>query len=235
MASIRADQYLVNARLLGEDSLTSIGTDITWRLPLPWTSQIDFAIGAAPEPHGDHHHGNREIEGTVFDAEAAGFDDVMTVANWTNVYHYNDFHQFRAGGSGHGETTITIWGPRSTEHTSNTSGGKMVSNRAAATSVGELRPCGGTGALPPGIPMRNTTNTRSTKKETTRKSHASTRSGNSAFTAVRSMGSIRGSKSPSGAEYVSGVLAAGLDERFRIGPGATFYLNEARTLKFRTQ
>jgi hypothetical protein len=37
------------------------------------------------------------------------------------------------------------------------------------------------------------------------------------------------------AEYVSGDLAAGLDDRFRMGPGVTFYLNDARTFKFRTQ
>ena len=94
------DQYLVNARTLGEDSLTIIGADVTWKLPVPWTSQLDVAVGVAPDPH-DHAHGEtRFIEGAMFDAEGAVFDDVMTVANWTNIYNYNDFHQYRAGVSG---------------------------------------------------------------------------------------------------------------------------------------
>lgn len=95
-----ADQYLVNARVLGEDSLTIIGADVTWKLPVSWTSQLDVAVGVAPDPHGHHHHGSREIEGAVFEGEGAAFDDVMTVANWTNIYNYNDFHQYRAGISG---------------------------------------------------------------------------------------------------------------------------------------
>ncbi len=95
-----ADQYLVNARTLGEDSLTIIGADVTWKLPVPWTSQLDVAVGVAPDPH-DHAHGEtRSIEGAMFEAEGAVFDDVMTVANWTNIYNYNDFHQYRAGVSG---------------------------------------------------------------------------------------------------------------------------------------
>jgi len=36
-------------------------------------------------------------------------------------------------------------------------------------------------------------------------------------------------------EYVSGIDAAGLDERFRTSPGITFFANEARTLKLRLQ
>jgi hypothetical protein len=93
-----ADQYLVNARLLGEDSMTILGGDITWKLPVSWTSQLDVAVGVAPDGHEPHEHG--EGEEPEFDAEGAAFDGTMTVANWTNIYHYNDFHQYRAGLSG---------------------------------------------------------------------------------------------------------------------------------------
>jgi hypothetical protein len=37
------------------------------------------------------------------------------------------------------------------------------------------------------------------------------------------------------AEYVAGERAAGLDDRFRLSPGLTYYINDARTLRFRVQ
>lgn len=37
------------------------------------------------------------------------------------------------------------------------------------------------------------------------------------------------------AEYVSGDRGAGLDDRFRLSPGLTYYINDARTVRFRVQ
>jgi hypothetical protein len=37
------------------------------------------------------------------------------------------------------------------------------------------------------------------------------------------------------AEYVTGDRAAGLDDRLRLSPGLTYYINDARTVKFRVQ
>ncbi|HYF36405.1 MAG TPA: hypothetical protein VD994_14010 [Prosthecobacter sp.] len=92
------DQYLVNGRILGDDSLTTIGAELSWRAPLPWTSQFDVALGVAPE-HEAHDHGGFTGQ---YSAEESHFavNRVLGVANWTNVYNYNDFHQFRAGLSG---------------------------------------------------------------------------------------------------------------------------------------
>ncbi|MEZ0388230.1 MAG: hypothetical protein ACAI34_14250, partial [Verrucomicrobium sp.] len=36
-------------------------------------------------------------------------------------------------------------------------------------------------------------------------------------------------------DYVQGIAAAGLDERFRMSPAVTCYLNKSRTLYFRAQ
>jgi hypothetical protein len=91
------DQYLVNARILGDDSLTTIGAELSWRAPLPWVSQFDVALGVAPEheEHDDDFFGQYHAEESHFAA-----DRVLGTVNWTNVYNYNDFHQFRAGASG---------------------------------------------------------------------------------------------------------------------------------------
>jgi hypothetical protein len=37
------------------------------------------------------------------------------------------------------------------------------------------------------------------------------------------------------AEYAAGDAVAGLDDRFRLSPGLTYYINDARTLRFRVQ
>ncbi len=36
-------------------------------------------------------------------------------------------------------------------------------------------------------------------------------------------------------DYVSGIGAAGLDERFRVSPAVTYYLNRNRTMYLRAQ
>lgn len=229
-----ADQYLVNARILGEDSLTILGTDITWRLPLPWTSQLDVAIGVAPEPHGHHHHGGREIEPQIFEADGAAFDDVMTVANWTNVYNYNDFHQFRAGTSGawgdnqYGLGTEIYGAHFEYQWRENgfASGGKYFRWRTEAMW-------------------------RDWRADTSRfagheeehghgEDHHDDEARRDSFGEFGVYSSLLYGFNPRfevglRGEYVSGDLAAGLDDRFRMGPGATWYLNDARTFKFRTQ
>ena len=241
-----ADQYLVNARVLGEDSLTIIGADVTWKLPVSWTSQLDVAVGVAPDGHGHHHHGSREIEGGMFEAEGAAFDDVMTVANWTNIYNYNDFHQYRAGISG-------AWGDnqygRGTEiygahfeyqwrQNGFEPGGRyfrwrteMMWRRWGAQS-GVLE-----GHEDHGDEHHDDVAHHDEHEEDDHESEASERANFRDFGFYTSLLYGFNSQFEAGlrAEYVTGDRAAGLDDRFRLSPGLTYYINDARTVRFRVQ
>ncbi len=248
-----ADQYLVNARLLGEDSLTIIGADVTWRLPVSWISQLDMAVGVAPDGHA-HHHGGRELEAARFEAEAASFDDVMTVANWTNMYNYNDFHQFRAGLSGawgdnqYGQSTSLYgmhaeyqWRENGLE-----SGGRYF--RWRNELMWRRWGAGGVELAGDGHDEHHDDHDSHAEEE-----HHDDEDGDHAEEDHHEEGEDRANLRDFGfyssllygfnnrfeaglrAEYVRGDAAAGLDDRFRLSPGLTYYLNDARTVKFRVQ
>jgi hypothetical protein len=224
-----ADQYLVNARMLGEDSMTIIGADVTWKLPVSWTSQIDVAVGVAPAGHGDHGHEGREVKGAEFEAEGAGFDGVVTVANWTNIYNYNDFHQYRAGASG-------AWGNNQYGRGTQVYGMHFEYQwRENGFETGGRY-----------FRWRNEVMQRSWGAESgvlsghDDEEHHDEKGRRETFHDFGFYSSVLygfNSKFEAGlrAEYVAGDVLAGLDNRFRLSPGLTYYLNEARTLKFRVQ
>lgn len=245
-----ADQYLVNARLLGEDSLTIIGADITWKLPTAWLSQLDVAIGVAPDHHDHgHSHGGREVRGAQFAAEGALFDDVMTVANWTNVWNYNDFHQYRAGVSGawgknesgrytqvYGVHTEYQWRQNGFEP-----GGRYLRWRTEAM----YRRWGATGDAHDDHDddHHGHHDDHDGHDDDHVDDHDDDHGNEVARRSFEDFGIYSSllygfsSQFELGlrAEYVTGARAAGLDNRFRVSPGATYYLNEARTVKVRLQ
>ena len=59
---------------------------------------LSVSVGVPPEAE-EHHHEEEGVE-PEFEAGGALFDDVFVVANWTNNFDYDDFHQFRAVASG---------------------------------------------------------------------------------------------------------------------------------------
>jgi hypothetical protein len=93
------DQYLVSGRFLGEDGMATIGGEVSWRPPVNWTSLVSVSVGKAPENDHGHEEENHGEE-AEFEGEGALLSDLLTTVNWTNVMAYNDFHQFRAGVSG---------------------------------------------------------------------------------------------------------------------------------------
>lgn len=267
-----ADQYLVNARVLGEDSLTIIGADVTWKLPVSWTSQLDVAVGVAPDPHDHHHHGSREIEGARFEAEGAAFDDVMTVANWTNIYNYNDFHQYRAGISGawgdnqYGRGTQIYGAHFEYQWRQNgfEPGGRYFRWRTEVM----WRRWGAQGGVLEGhdhhdehehqdehdhdehhgeVAHHDEHDDHDEHEEEHHDEHEDHDDDHDAEAADRANFRDFGfytsllygfnSRFEAGlrAEYVSGDRAAGLDDRFRLSPGLTYYINDARTVRFRVQ
>jgi hypothetical protein len=268
-----ADQYLVNARVLGEDSLTILGADVSWKLPVSWTSQIDVAVGVAPEGHGEHGHEGREVAGARFEAEGAAFDDVMTVANWTNIYNYNDFHQFRAGVSGawgdnqYGRGTEIYgghfeyqWREKGFEP-----GGRYFRWRTEVMWRQWGAMSGVLGGHDHGHEEENGHHDEHEEDHHGEEEHdgehanhdeheedhhgeheedhddheneAVERANFSDFGFYTSLLYGFNNRFEAGlrAEYAAGDAVAGLDDRFRLSPGLTYYINDARTLRFRVQ
>lgn len=219
-----ADQYLVNGRFFGEDGLASIGGEVTWKLPVNWTSLINVSVGVPPTRE-EEAHTEPEIE-PEFEAEGATFDDVFTVVNWTNLYDYNDFHQFRAGLSA--AWGDNLWGKTTQIYAAHfeyqwrqngyESGGSYWRWRTEAM----LRRFGAISGHLPGE----------------EKNEEKTYDGNldefGIYTSL-AYGLSNGLEFGLRGEFVEGIAAAGLDQRFRISPGATYYMNKSRTVKLRLQ
>lgn len=101
------DNYLIHGRLLGDDGLATIGGEVAWTLPAPWTSVLSMSVGRAQHEahaHGHEHgheHGHDDGQAENFyEGEGAAFDGTVATADWTHLWNYNDFHQFRGGVSG---------------------------------------------------------------------------------------------------------------------------------------
>lgn len=95
------DNFLVSGRLMGDDGLSTVGGELSWTVPMPWTSVVSVSVGEAQREghdHGEEEEGHEHA--AIFEGEGAAFDDVVTVADWTNVWTLNDFHQFRGGVAG---------------------------------------------------------------------------------------------------------------------------------------
>ncbi len=214
------DQYLVNGRFLGEDGLTSIGGEVTWTLPVNWTSLINVSVGVAPKLE-EEEHAEPAIE-PEFEAEGATFEDVITVVNWTNLYDYNDFHQFRGGLSGawgrnEAARTTQIYGVHleyQWRQNGYESGGRYFRwrNEAMFRSFGAV----------------------SEPSPATGKTHGADLNEFGMYSAL-AYGLDNGLEFGLRGDYVSGTPSAGLDERFRLSPSFTYYLNKNRTMYFRAQ
>lgn len=227
-----SDQYLVSGRFLGEDALTSIGGEVTWTLPVSWTSLINVSVGVAPELE-EEKHAEPAVE-PLFEAEGATFDDVITAVNWTNLYNYNDFHQFRAGLSGAwGEN---LWGKTTQVYGAHfeyqwrengfEAGGSYFRWRTEAM----IRSFDAVSGHLPGE--------EAPEEEKHEDHEEKPRDGSlDEFGMYTSLlyGLHNGLEFGLRGEYVSGIAEAGLDERFRVSPGVTYYVNQARTLKLRLQ
>jgi hypothetical protein len=213
------DQYLVNTRMLGDDSLTTLGAEITWLAPLPWLSQFDFAIGEAPSHDGHAHHDHGEESRYAADESFFSSDSITSVLNWTNVINYNDFHQFRLGASG-------AWGDNASGYRTSIYG---------AHAEYQWRENG----FDPGgryFRVRSEAMTNrfrvedevdDTRRPETQQDFGAYLSLLYGFASNLELG-LRG-------EFVSGNSDTAQDARFRVSPGITWYANDARTLRLRLQ
>jgi hypothetical protein len=224
-----ADTNLVNGRFLGDDGLYTIGGEVSWKLPVAWTSMLSVSLGIPPDEEG-HHHEEHEEE-AEFEAEGALFDDVFVVANWTNNFDYNDFHQFRAGTSGAwGEN---VWGKTSQMYgvhfeyqwrqNGYEGGGRYFRWRTEAM----IRAFDAVSGHLPGEEEHH-------EDEHEERPHSGSLDEFGLYTSLI-YGFGNGIEVGLRGEYVSGIARAGLDERYRLSPAVTYYLNENRTVYLRAQ
>jgi hypothetical protein len=240
------DNNLVNGRFLGDDGLYTIGGEITWTLPVSWTSLLSVNVGVAPEhehEHGEEHEGH-EHEEALYEAEGALFTETFVAANWTNQLDYNDFHQFRFGGSGawgdnefgkgsqvYGVHFEYLWRENGYE-----SGGSYFRWRTEALLRHSDAISGGHDQEDEHHEEEHDHHAEAHEEE----HHNEAGSNRASFTELGlytmvAYGFENGLELGMRGEYVEGVAEAGLDERFRLSPVATYYFNAKRTLYVRAQ
>ncbi len=231
---------LVNGRFLGDDGQYAIGGEVTWTLPVSWTSLLSVSVGVAPEHEHEHEHEGHEHEEAAFEAEGALFHDTFVMANWTNNRDYNDFHQFRFGASG-------AWGDNEFGKTSQIyglhfeyqwrrngyeAGGQYVRWRTEAMlrhfdAVAEHHH-----HEEEGEDHHEEEEHHDHEEEHPDASGSFTEFG---IYSALAWGFDSGLELGLRGEFVEGIADAGLDRRFRLSPSVTYYLNPQRTLYLRTQ
>lgn len=234
------DNHLTNARLIGDDPLTTIGVELTWNLPTPWTSVINFSLGEAQTKEHHHHHEkhrdeHRQHQTFGLEGEDARFDDTVFVANWTNQIDYNDFHQFRFGASG-------AWGDNQMNNTTQVYGIHFQYQwRQNGYESGGRYFRWRTEAMKRHFDYQVNHEHEATDPHPADESHEheshldrGSETDFGLYTAV-TYGLDHGIEFGLRGEYLSSMSNASLSERYRISPNVTWYLNRARSVYLRGQ
>src|SRR5438874_7743494 len=99
-----ADAPLVHGRLLGPDGLRGVGAQISWIVPVPWYSQVIFAVQNGRGGTG-YSFRNPGDDGIFFgrmttDREARGLEDFVWIPRWENSVDLSPTQVVLAGVSG---------------------------------------------------------------------------------------------------------------------------------------
>ncbi|MDA0768297.1 MAG: hypothetical protein O3A87_10165 [Verrucomicrobia bacterium] len=101
------DANLLTSRFLGDEGLITNSVELTWLVPTPFESALSIAFGETV-PHEEHAHGDEEEhegeeeeeeEEHELEGEDGLFDTDVLTLRYEGIWHYNDFHRFRFGGS----------------------------------------------------------------------------------------------------------------------------------------
>ena len=99
-----ADSPLVNGRLLGPDGLRGVGAQISWTLPVPWYSQVIFAVqnGRGGTAYSFRNPGDAGIfyGRMTIDREASALHDLVYVPRIENSFNPSDTQTVLFGASG---------------------------------------------------------------------------------------------------------------------------------------
>ena len=99
-----ADAPLVHGRLLGPDGLRGVGAQISWIVPVPWYSQLIFAVqnGRGGTGYSFRNPGDNGIffDRMTTDREARGLQDFVWIPRWENSVDLSPTQVVLAGVSG---------------------------------------------------------------------------------------------------------------------------------------
>lgn len=247
------DREFGYGRFLGEEGLRMIGGELTWNLPTTSiASAISVGIGVA-ETHDHHHghghgHGHHHHDEDGFEGEEALYDDFLLTASWLTRIPITDFHQISTvlsygyGDNEFGRNTHIAglgieyqWRERGLER-----GGRFLRwrNEVFYRNFGALieeddhhgRHGHGHGHHGHGHGHGHGHHDDHDDDEVRRSFE------DIALVSALVYGVLPRVDLGLRGEYVSGIGAAeDLDERFRVSPNLTFWLNDARTMFLRLQ
>jgi hypothetical protein len=99
-----ADSPLVNGRLLGPDGLRGVGAQIAWTVPVPWYSQVIFAVqnGRGGTAYSFRNPGDDGVfyGRMTIDREASALRDLVFVPRVENSFNLSDTQTVLVGASG---------------------------------------------------------------------------------------------------------------------------------------
>jgi hypothetical protein len=99
-----ADAPIVHGRLLGPDGLRGVGAQISWIVPVPWYSQLIFAVqnGRGGTGYSFRNPGDNGIffDRMTTDREARGLQDFVWIPRWENSVDLSPTQVVLAGVSG---------------------------------------------------------------------------------------------------------------------------------------
>jgi hypothetical protein len=99
-----ADAPLVHGRLLGPDGLRGVGAQVSWIVPVPWYSQLIFAVqnGRGGTGYSFRNPGDGGIffDRMTTDREARGLQDFVWIPRWENSVDLSPTQVVLAGVSG---------------------------------------------------------------------------------------------------------------------------------------
>jgi hypothetical protein len=99
-----ADSPLVNGRLLGPDGLRGVGAQIAWTVPVPWYSQVIFAVqnGRGGTGYSFRNPGDNGVfyGRMTIDREASALHDMVYVPRIENSFNPSDTQTVLFGASG---------------------------------------------------------------------------------------------------------------------------------------
>ena len=99
-----ADSPLVNGRLLGPDGLRGVGAQAAWTLPVPWYSQLIFAVqnGRGETAYSFRNPGDDGVfyNRWTIDRDASALHDMLYVPRFENSFNPSDTQTILFGVSG---------------------------------------------------------------------------------------------------------------------------------------
>jgi len=99
-----ADAPIVHGRLLGPDGLRGVGAQISWIVPVPWYSQLIFAVqngrGSTGYSFRNPGDGGVFFDRMTTDREARGLQDFVWIPRWENSVDLSPTQVVLAGVSG---------------------------------------------------------------------------------------------------------------------------------------